>query len=62
MPKDLSVKVDITGTNAFNGFINILKGVIEDKRVPDAVKNDITVKINDLINKNKEEQCNAEVK
>jgi hypothetical protein len=62
MPKDLSAKVDITGTDAFNGFVNILKEVMEDKRAPDVVKNDITVKINDLIKKNKEEQRNAEVK
>ena len=52
---DLSVKVDITKTNTFNKFINILKGVIEDNRVPDEVKHEITGKINSLINKNKEE-------
>jgi uncharacterized protein (UPF0147 family) len=62
MPKDLSAKVDITGTDAFNSFANILKEVIEDKRVPSEVKNEIKAKINDLIKKNKEEQCNAEVK
>ncbi|MEY7998614.1 hypothetical protein AB8U03_00110 [Clostridium sp. Mt-5] len=62
MPKDLSVKVDITGTDAFNGFINILKEVMEDERVPDVVKDETTIKINGLINKNKEEQRNAEVK
>ena len=52
---DLSVKVDITGTDAFSEFVNILKGVIEDNRVPDEVKHEITGKINSLINKNKEE-------
>ncbi|WP_156876154.1 hypothetical protein [Clostridium kluyveri] len=53
---DLSVKVDIRGADAFSGFINILKGVVEDKRVPDEVKQEITDKINILINKNEEEQ------
>lgn len=52
---DLSVKVDIRGADAFSGFINILKGVIEDSRVPDVVKNDIKNKVNDLIEKNKED-------
>lgn len=52
---DLSVKVDIRGADAFSGFTNILKGVMEDKRVPDEVKQEITDKINILINKNKED-------
>ncbi|OAA93014.1 hypothetical protein [Clostridium coskatii] len=61
MPKDLSAKVDITGTDAFNGFTNILKEVMEDKRVPDEVKHEIMDKINNLINK-KEDKSNAKIK
>ena len=51
MPKDLSVKVDITGTDAFNGLTNILKEVMKDKRIPNEVKHEIMDKINNLINK-----------
>lgn len=48
---DLSVKIDVTKTDVFNEFVSILKGVIEDERVPDEVKQEIKDKINSLINK-----------
>lgn len=61
MPKGLSVNIDVTKMDVFNKFINILKEVVEDKRIPNEVKCEIMDKINNLINK-KEDKNNAEVK
>ena len=61
MPKGLSVNIDVTKMDVFNKFINILKEVVEDKRIPNEVKCEIMDKINNLINK-KEDKSNAKVK
>ncbi|MFL0197283.1 hypothetical protein ACJDU8_17210 [Clostridium sp. WILCCON 0269] len=58
---DLTVKVDIAKADTFKGFIDILKGVMQDKRVPDEVKCDIKNKVNDLVQKNRGEN-NAKIK
>jgi len=46
---ELTMKVNITGTELFEKILDVIKDITEDERVSEEVRNEMKIKMNDIV-------------